>query len=498
MGAMESVEIPDDDVLDLEHLSAPAELAQAETAVAELIGKTFTTASEPVVEPVVTTSDESEKGKVAKFQFDTNFQSHVCRLALRDEAFLNHTAHLLRPDYFEHVGEALLVDIALNHFREYHCLPSHAALNEILRNRVKAKTFRKDDQVATIKAAKDAYSGSVHDREFFEDKVAEFVRHQAVTQAIYDSVDMINRGQFDKIGLAVKEALDIGVNRESEAYDYFAKIGERTEKRLEKAAGVKGPAGITTGHAALNKLLYHGGWGRKEMVTILGGAKAGKTTALINFGLAAALTGHNVLYLTLEVSEEIISDRLDACVSDIDMKSLRTRIKDVETKVAAMQARSGKFEIIQYPTGSLTCNHLRQVIERYKAKGIIFDMLVVDYADIMAPNFRYNDPIENSKSVYVDLRAIAVEENLAVLTATQTNRDGYKAAVAKAEHTAEDFNKVRIVDLMISINSTDEERASGEARLYFAASRNQEGGFTVFIKQNLSKMRFIESVIRHE
>jgi replicative DNA helicase len=70
--------------------------------------------------------------------------------------------------------------------------------------------------------------------------------------------------------------------------------------------------------------------------------------------------------------------------------------------------------------------------------------------------------------------------------------------VLKGEHVADDYNKVRTVDIMISINVTEEERANGEARLYFAASRNQEGGFTIFIKQELAKMKFIASIVRIE
>jgi replicative DNA helicase len=98
----------------------------------------------------------------------------------------------------------------------------------------------------------------------------------------------------------------------------------------------------------------------------------------------------------------------------------------------------------------------------------------------------------------VDLRAIAFEENVAMLTATQANREGHKAAVVKAEHVAEDFNKVRTVDLMISINKTEEEARDGIARLYFAASRNQESGFTIVVKQNLACMQFVTSVLRIE
>jgi replicative DNA helicase len=151
---------------------------------------------------------------------------------------------------------------------------------------------------------------------------------------------------------------------------------------------------------------------------------------------------------------------------------------------------------------------LRALIQRYKSPrlnkdgtvqpAIIFDMVVVDYADIMQPDFRTNDAIENSKNIWLGLRAIAFEENLAMLTATQTNREGNKSVVAKATDVAEDFNKIRTADIVISINTTDEERAAGESRLFFAASRNQESGFTIFIKQNLAMMRFITSIIRVE
>ena len=113
----------------------------------------------------------------------------------------------------------------------------------------------------------------------------------------------------------------------------------------------------------------------------------------------------------------------------------------------------------------------------------------------MAPDYRTDNVIENSKEIYVGLRALAFEFDCAILTATQTNREGYKAAVAKAEHVAEDFNKIRTADVVISINSTEEERDQGEARLYFAASRNQESGFTVRVKQDLKKMQFITNVI---
>ncbi|MEO9497667.1 MAG: hypothetical protein ABJG42_24550, partial [Vibrio splendidus] len=119
----------------------------------------------------------------------------------------------------------------------------------------------------------------------------------------------------------------------------------------------------------------------------------------------------------------------------------------------------------------------------------------VDYADIMAPDIYTQNEIENSKQIWLGLRAIAQIENAAMITATQTNRTGFKNTTAKAEDVAEDFNKIRIADLVISINRTDEERDRGEARLYFAASRNQSGEFSISIKQDLARMSFIDGVI---
>jgi len=144
---------------------------------------------------------------------------------------------------------------------------------------------------------------------------------------------------------------------------------------------------------------------------------------------------------------------------------------------------------------------ITKIVNRHKANGIIFDLVVIDYLDIMAPEYRTDNDIANSKSIYLDVRAIAQREGFAILSATQTNREGAKNAkngVAGATDVAEDFNRIRIPDLVISINATEDEKKNGDARLHFAASRNQQDGITLYIKQNLPTMTFIEKYIRTE
>jgi replicative DNA helicase len=122
----------------------------------------------------------------------------------------------------------------------------------------------------------------------------------------------------------------------------------------------------------------------------------------------------------------------------------------------------------------------------------------VDYADLMTPEFLSGEPREDSKSIYTDLRQIANAFKVALLTATQTNREGAKAMTAKATDVAEDFNKIRIADIVISINAHTDEVAAGEARLFFAAARNGESGFTLRIKQERGKMKFLTKILMRE
>jgi replicative DNA helicase len=132
---------------------------------------------------------------------------------------------------------------------------------------------------------------------------------------------------------------------------------------------------------------------------------------------------------------------------------------------------------------------------REVAKERRIDLVIVDYADLMAPERVTDNTIENSKSIYVNLRGLAMQEGFALLTATQTNREGAKKAVATMTDVSDDFNKIRIADIVISINKDDADRMKNEARLYFAASRNQRSGMTIRVEQDQDRAKFIKKVI---
>lgn len=444
-------------------------------------------------EELVPTVDAS--GKPIHFPFDEDFQSGLTALALRDTAFMRRCSHLLFPSHFDNIGNAGAVQIALRHFKTYGTAIDKASLKLAVADAIAKKIVGDGEKAIVVETIKQAFTDGLPSAAPIEAKLAEFARHQAVTAAILKSAEALNKDDFDGIESVMKKALDVGANEEGDAYDYYAEIESRTTERKDKVAGINPPRGITTGVMGLDDVLYHRGWGRKEMSVLMAGAKQGKSGFMINFSANASKAGYNVLYATLEVSARIISERLDACITDTNVRDLEDNIINVQDKVRMRSCKAGRLIIHEFPSGTMTPRMLRKLIEKYRNRGLIFDLVVVDYADIMAPDYRTDNVIENSKEIYVGLRALAFEFDCAILTATQTNREGYKAAVAKAEHVAEDFNKIRTADVVISINSTEEERDQGEARLYFAASRNQESGFTVRVKQDLKKMQFITNVI---
>lgn len=459
--------------------------------------------------PVVGAEGEPTSAPVEKYKFDSFFQSKIAALAIRDTSFMQRTEGLIKPEYFEDMGQAMAVDLANRYFERYKKVPADINIYAtLMRERLTAKTMTPEQARITATTLSALKTQDISDKDFVVDQVATFARHQAVADAMYKAVTCLDRRDFTKIEKLMKQALDVGAHMDNQVYDYAQEIESRTFERIEAAKGVLPDRGITTGYPKFDEKLYRKGWGKRELSVLMGGAKAGKSTALMDFGVNAMAAGHNVLYVTLELGKDIIAERMDANISERLVMELGTHLHDVRDKVKQFTTggrpprypgevvpKPGAFKIVEYPSGSMTIGDLRRLLESYKGKGLVFDLVIVDYADLMAPE-RYTDSItENSKSVYVNLRGLAMKEGFAVLTATQTNRAGASKAVAKMDDVAEDFNKIRIADLVISINRTDEERAMGEARLFFAASRNQPGNFSLRISQDLDRMKFVKDII---
>lgn len=441
------------------------------------------------------TSVEAEE-VAPHYEFDIDFQQKIVAMSLRDTPFAQLTEGLVRPQFFESAGHSALIKIANTYFAGYKKAPGDkTTIRRLLVDAIKGKLIPKEIASLAATALNDILETDISDREYVADQCALFARHQAVSSAILESVDLISRRDFDSINSKIRTALDTGINFEGTSYDYAEMASIRTQLRKDRLAGTAPASGITTGYAVLDGYFYHKGWGRKELSVIMGGAKAGKSMAMIGFAVNACASGFRTLYVTLEVAQEIIAERIDANISERAMSELGAHCHEVESAIAKFAAKSAPLMIKEFPTGTMRASDLRRLIEHYKSRGVVFDLVVVDYADLMAPERVTDNVQENSKSIYANLRGIAMQEGFAMLTATQTNREGAKKAVATMTDVADDFNKIRIADVVLSINATEEERAAKQARLFFAACRNQRSGFSVKIQQSIDCGRFISKVL---
>ncbi|WP_051258858.1 DnaB-like helicase C-terminal domain-containing protein [Chitinibacter tainanensis] len=450
------------------------------------------TSSEPsmVFEPNESYGAHEEEG------FDEAFQTKVAALLLRDATFLARTEGLISSKHFDDVAHSIVVGLVLEHYSYYRQHPDMATFVTIFKKAVAEKRIPEDLRPAITETVKKLYQKTdISNRDFVIDQVAQFAKAQALAQAVLKVADLVDKRKFKDVAKIMQDALDVGANDDIAAYDFWEEINARSKQRAAELAGVTVVKGISTGFRQIDELLYRKGWGRKELSMYMGAAKSGKTTALINSAIGASLAGFNVMYVSLEVACDVIAARSDANISGKTMRELVQEFEKVESAISGTAARAGRFVMHEFPARQFKPADLRRLVNRHRQKGIVFDLVIVDYADLMAPDHRSDDAHENTTEIYTSLRAIAQEENIAVLTATQANREGAKAGVIKDIHVADDYEKIRICDVVISINYTDEERARGECRLFFAAQRNQEGGFAVRVKQDLARMKFITSVL---
>lgn len=428
-----------------------------------------------------------------KYEFDTGFQNKILGHILRDTSYMEICNNIVLPEYFEEIESQWLSKYAVEYFKKFNQVPSI----DIIRNDLKAlKTSgRIKPEVLTIVVEKIKLvfnpAFDLSNREYMIEVTAKFAKKKAMEEAILRAADFIDKDlDFDAAVAEIEKARQVGATDMGVVVDYWDEVDKRIESRIEKMR-TKSTNGITTGYKELDDELYNSGWGRKELSVLMGAAKSGKSIGLGQFSLNASKAGYNVAHISLENSADIVGDRMDANVSDTIMKDVTSKSIEVKESVERHAEKAGKLFIHEFASENFSPADLNRLINYYASKGIILDLITVDYADLMRPDFRTTDEIANSKSIYTGLRAVAQKHNLAVLTATQTNRSGAKAHVAKPTDVAEDFNRVRIADVFIIIAATEKEQAEDKFRLYFGAMRNSASGIVFNCCNDKKRMKFI-------
>ena len=379
----------------------------------------------------------------------------ILKNLITDEDYARRTLPYLKSEYFQDVNERVVYEEIDNFIEKFNTLPSREALTIELDNRANLN----DNQFAEIaKYVSDLKSDEKDDRDWLVQTTEKFCQEKAIYNAIMESIQIIDGdGKQDKGAIpsllsdALAVSFDPNVGHDlfdnSDArFDFYHRVEERIPFDLEY----------------LNKITK-GGVPKKSLNIILAGTGVGKSLAMCHMASANLLDGKNVLYITLEMAEEKIAERIDANLLNTKLDELSELPKDVyDKKINRVKNKTtGKLVVKEYPTAAANVGHFRHLINELKLKKQFKpDIIYIDYLNICASSRIKMGGSVNTytyiKSIAEELRGLAVEQNLPIWSATQTTRSGFSNSDVGLEDTSESFGLPATADFMLAIISTEE------------------------------------------
>jgi archaellum biogenesis ATPase FlaH len=324
--------------------------------------------------------------------------------------------------------------------------------------------------------------------EWLMDHFEQFSRHRALERAILSSADLLEKGDYGPVEKLIKDAIQISLNKDM-GTDYFEDPRERLTKLKD------GNGQVSTGWPTIDKKLY-GGFNRGELNIFCAGSGGGKSLFLANLGVNWALAGLNVLYLTFELSEGLVSMRLDSMTTGISTREIFRNIDDVELKVKMMGKRAGNLQVKYMPSGK-NCNDIRAYLKEYQVKkGVKPDVLLIDYLDLMMPlsvKVSPSDLFVKDKYVSEEIRNLAMETQCVTVTASQLNRSAVEEIEFDHSHISGGLSKIMTADNVIGIFTSRAMKERGRYQIQFMKTRSSSGvGQKVDLEFNLDTLRITD------
>ncbi len=355
--------------------------------------------------------------------------------------------------------------------KQYSVLPEYEMVNATCRVELERPSELKDGHM-----------------DWLMDEFESFTRHKALERAIINSADLLEKHDYGQVETMIKEAVQIGLAKDM-GTDYFADPRARLMRIKDKNGQ------ISTGWPGLDKKLF-GGMNRGELNIFAGGSGAGKSLFLANLGVNWCLQGLNVVYLTLELSEELVSMRIDAMTTGISTKEIFKEIDDVEMKVRIIGKKAGAMQIKYMPSGK-TCNDLRAYLKEFEIKtGRKVDVLLVDYLDLLMPLSKKISPADlfiKDKYVSEELRNLAVERQCILVTASQLNRGAVEEVEFDHSHISGGLSKIQTADNVFGIFTSRAMRERGRYQIQLMKTRSSSGvGMKVDLEFNLETLKITD------
>ena len=324
--------------------------------------------------------------------------------------------------------------------------------------------------------------------EWFMTEFESFTKRQELERAILKAADLLEKGEFDPVEKLIKDAVQISLTKDM-GTDYFADPAARINRYFNSGGQV------STGWPQLDRLLY-GGFSRGELNIFAGGSGSGKSLVMMNIALNWLQQGLSGVYISLELSEELTSLRTDAMLTSMSTKEIRKDIDATELKVKMTARKSGRYRVKALPAQS-NINDIRSYIKEVQIQtGIRVDFVMVDYLDLLMPvsaKVSPNDLFVKDKYVSEELRNLAKELGILMVTASQLNRSAVEEVEFDHSHISGGISKINTADNVFGIFTSRAMKERGKYQIQCMKSRSSTGvGQKIDLEYNIETMRITD------
>jgi len=314
------------------------------------------------------------------------------------------------------------------------------------------------------------YPQAVTQSKWYLDRIEAFCKYRALESAILNGVELLEKGEGGKLQELVKQAMEISLVKDL-GTSYFADPIARLERLKDNSNFVP------TGWKVLDDKLY-GGFTRGSLNIFAGGSGSGKSLFLQNLAKKWALAGLNVIYITLELSEDLVNLRLDAMVTNTGTKEVLRNVRDTANKIGVIvkTQKPGDLKVKKFPEAGTTCNTIRAYLKEYEIQeGRKPDVLLIDYLDLMHPNnakIDVSSMFTKDKYVSEEMRSIGSDWNIPVVSASQLNRQSVEAQEFDHSHIAGGISKINTADNVFGIFTSMSMKDRGVYQIQFLKTRS--------------------------
>lgn len=376
--------------------------------------------------------------------------------------------NIVLPSYFDPEFRNS-VEFVKGYYKEYSTTPSVAQI---------------EAETGNVFETRDIHSDEI---KYCSAEIEKHCKQSAMKQAALALPELIQAEKYAEAEEMVKNAVLVSLH-DNLGLRYFETVAARLE-RMSK----EDPT-YSTGWSGVDDALF-GGISRKELLLVSANSGGGKSITLANLAFNFVMTGKNVLYISLELSEDVIAQRFDTMLTGIGRREWKEHVDEISNRITSKSKDAGTLDIIHMPPAT-TSNHIRSYLQEfYLHHSITPDLLIVDYLDNMSPNEHVSadNVFEKDKRSSEQLRQIAVDYNMFAATASQLNRSAIGAVDHNHSQIAGGISKIQVADVYWSIIMTEEQKAMGKAIFIFQKTRNSDGvGKQVYLKWDATHLRILD------